>query len=304
MVRTNRKYKDSLFCYLFGHPEMKHNLLELTNALTGCHYTNVDDLEINTLQDFIYINIKNDVSCILHDQMFLYEHQSTQNPNMPVREMIYCSQLFQKYLEGKNYYSSRLIQIPTPLCFVLCNSSDMQEDRKTLRLSDAFMNKHCNSGCEWTVTVVNINYGRNPGIMNACKALDDYSYLVHLVGEFKEQGYGLKESIDLAVNICIQKDVLKEFLSKHKAEVSESMFTEYDEVESRKMLQEESFEDGFNEGLAKGFNEGQEKGQIQGRLSALRDLIKKAMSKQHISFEQACDFFDVSPNDRQALTKI
>ena len=65
----NRNYKDRLFRKLFGDPANKLSLLSLYNALMHTDHTNVDDLEINTIEDVIYMNMKNDVSCIIDDQI-------------------------------------------------------------------------------------------------------------------------------------------------------------------------------------------------------------------------------------------
>ena len=63
-VTINRTYKDRLFKIIF---EGKKELLSLYNALTGKNYQNPDELEINTIDDVIYMHLKNDMSFILDD---------------------------------------------------------------------------------------------------------------------------------------------------------------------------------------------------------------------------------------------
>ncbi len=88
MASIKRDYKSSMFCMLW---ENKAQLLSLYNAVNGIHYTNADDLTINTLRNAIYMGMKNDVSFIFDMSLNLYEHQSTVNPNMPLRDLLYVA---------------------------------------------------------------------------------------------------------------------------------------------------------------------------------------------------------------------
>ena len=90
MTETNvkRNYKDTVFRMLF---QEKETLLSLYNAVNGTDYNNPEDLEITTLQDAVYMNYKNDVSFVFDFVLNLYEHQSTINPNMPLRDLIYVT---------------------------------------------------------------------------------------------------------------------------------------------------------------------------------------------------------------------
>ena len=119
-IRGNRKYKDSLFRMVF---QKKSDLLELYNAINGTEYTNPDELEINTLENVLYITKKNDVSFIIDCTMNLYEHQSSYNPNMPLRGLVYFSKQYNKYVEQRklNLFSTALQKIPTPKFVVFYN---------------------------------------------------------------------------------------------------------------------------------------------------------------------------------------
>ena len=92
---VNRKYKDTLFRMIFRD---RKNLLSLYNALNNSSYTNPDEMEITTLEDVIYVGMKNDVSFLFSSIMNLYEHQSTVNPNMPVRGLFYLARIYQNYI--------------------------------------------------------------------------------------------------------------------------------------------------------------------------------------------------------------
>ena len=150
-VTINTKNKDSLFRFIFGAEENKKHLLSLYNAINNTHYTNLEDIEINTLSDVIYVRVKNDVSFILYSEMSLYEHQSTFNPNMPLRGMIYFSTLYAQFISENNVniYSKTLVKIPTPRYIVFYNGNDSYPDKLELKLSDAFEAPDTSGHFEW-----------------------------------------------------------------------------------------------------------------------------------------------------------
>ena len=143
---VNREHKSRLFSYLFGREETKERTLSLYNSLSGTNYTNPDDITITTIEDVIYMGMKNDLSYIVMDQVSLYstlninEHQSTVNPNIPVREFMYSARLYDKYLKRvrANPYGGRIIPLPIPKLVVLYNGTTDAPDEEILRLSDAF----------------------------------------------------------------------------------------------------------------------------------------------------------------------
>ena len=87
-VTINRNYKDSLFRFIFKGDNEKSRrwLLSLYNALRGSNYEDTSQLEITTLEDVIYISIKNDISFLINDEMYLFEHQST-FPNLQIQKV-------------------------------------------------------------------------------------------------------------------------------------------------------------------------------------------------------------------------
>lgn len=132
---ANRQYKDTVFRMLFSE---KENLLSLYNAVTGNAYQNADDLKIVTLENAIYMGMKNDLAFMLETNIYLYEHQSTLNPNIPLRDLIYIGIEYQQYVDDKSLYSSRLQKIPAPKFMVFYNGTDAVDDRVELRLSNAY----------------------------------------------------------------------------------------------------------------------------------------------------------------------
>lgn len=112
-IHVNKKYKDTVFRKLFG--ENKGNALSLYNAVNHTSYTNPDDLEYTTLEDVIYMKYKNDVSFLIDKTLSLYEHQSSYNPNMPLRGFLYYADLYRKLIHrSERLYSKHLLKIPRP----------------------------------------------------------------------------------------------------------------------------------------------------------------------------------------------
>ena len=138
---VNRNYKDRLFKLVF---EKKEDLLQLYNAINDTDYDNPDDIEVNTLEDVVYMGMKNDISFLITDVLNLYEHQSTFSPNMPLRGLLYFARLYQKIVGNeKKIYSGRLIELPYPQFVVFYNGTAQEPKRMELKLSDAFP-KWCN----------------------------------------------------------------------------------------------------------------------------------------------------------------
>ena len=239
-TKVQRNDKDSIFRMLFKD---KENLLSLYNALNKTDYTDVDELEITTLENAIYMNYKNDVSFVFDFELMLYEHQSTVNPNMPLRDLLYVTSILQKRVSTENLYGSKQIKIPSPRFVVFYNGADYQPERQTLRLSDAYEKKQGNPELELTVTVYNINCGCNEEIMNACKTLKEYAMYVEQVRIYAKQ-MSLAEAVEKVVDYCIKAGILSEFLRKNRAEVIMLSIFEYDEEAHHKLLYEEGVEQG------------------------------------------------------------
>ncbi len=261
-MEVNNKIKDRLFRLLFGDERYKANALELYNAVNGTSYDDPNELEFDTIDDFIYMGMKNDVSFLIRDDLSIFEQQSTYNPNMPVRGFMYLGRLYDKYIKsrGLNVYGKRLLKLPVPRYIVFYNGTEEEYQSKDvfeLRLSDAFEGK---SSCvEMVATVYNINYGHNATLMQSCKTLAGYAQFVAKVRENRKNGMPLKEAIDTAVNSCISEGILKDILTEHRAEVVGMVYTEYNEVEVMNQLQTEARQEGLQEGLQEGRSEGEER---------------------------------------------
>ena len=172
-----RNYKDTIFRMIFRD---KRELLTLYNAVNGTHYDNPEDLEITTLENAIYMNMKNDVSCILDMRMNLYEHQSSVNPNIPLRDLFYVARLYEKFTIGKDLYSSKRIMLPTPKFIVFYNGVTQQPERMVMKLSDSFQCVE-DVNLELIVTQLNINPGYNDELVKGCPSLYQYMCYVEKV---------------------------------------------------------------------------------------------------------------------------
>lgn len=229
---VNKRYKDRLFCLLFGKEEYKDNILSLYNVLCDTEYTDTDadELQIYTIDDVIYIKMKNDVSILLDSYLCLWEQQSTFNPNMPLRGLMYFGKMYDKYITEKkrNIYGRTLIKIPTPQYTVLYNGKEEEPSLMNLRLSDSFMNKDKSGDFEWTATMVNLNDGKNDDLLNKCPSLKEYMFLVNEIRKNSKK-MEFEKAVDTSVTYCIEHDILKCFLLKHRAEVLDMCITEYNE---------------------------------------------------------------------------
>lgn len=248
---VRRTYKDSLFRMVFRE---KGELLTLYNAINGTSYENPDDLEITTIDDVLYLGLKNDISFLIKEYMNLYEGQSTWNPNMPLRGVFYISQLYQAYVRKNhlNIYSAKQIKLPAPRYVVFYNGTREEPDRQILRLTDAFIKREETPCLECIALVLNINFGKNRELMEACRKLYEYSYFVSEVQGLLQEGMSLETAIDRTVRRCIRENILKEFLEKHRAEVKNVILTEFDEELYRQLVYKEGREDGEAAGLTEG----------------------------------------------------
>lgn len=273
MVSIKRDYKSSMFCMLW---ENKEELLSLYNATNGTHYTNADDLIINTLKNAIYMGMKNDVSFIFEMSLNLYEHQSTVNPNMPLRDLLYVAQVLQGMIRDENLYGTSLVKIPTPKFVVFYNGIQKQLERQILRLSDAFGRQTGEVNLELIVEVININPGNNEELVNNCRTLQEYVMYIEKVRKYATD-VPIEQAVERAVDECIEEGILAEFLRKNKAEAIAMSIFEYNQEAHMKCVRQEGFEEGKAEGKAEAILElleelGDIPKELYERVSAEKDL--------------------------------
>ena len=216
---VSREYKDRLFAFIFGSPENREWTLSLYNAVNGSDYK--------------------DVSFQILDILNLYEQQSTFNPNMPLRQMQYAGNVYERYVtEHKlNKFGKTLIKLPVPKLITFYNGTDEEPDETILKLSDSFPDGS-ESDIEVTVRMLNINYGRNMKLLNACKPLKEYSWLVAEIRK-NQKTTDVEHAVDKAVNDMPKDFQIKQFLEAHRSEVQGMLLTEYNEVETMELFKEE-----------------------------------------------------------------
>ena len=256
---VNRTYKSTLFIMLF---QDKHNLLELYNAVSGKHYTDPEILEINTLENAIYMTVKNDISFLIDGRLSLYEHQSTYNPNLPLRFLIYISKLYSRMTRNANLYGTKLIRIPPPEFLIFYNGKEELPEQTMLNLSDMYETKDPHAGLELSAVMLNISGKHNQKLKEACTTLKEYAIYTDKVRKYAEEAE-LPDAVERAIQECIAEGVLQDFLEKHRAEAKEMSIFEYDQEKHMRQEREEAWADG--------------------RLSMIIQMLKNGMSAEDIS---------------------
>ena len=252
---ANRRYKDTVFRMLFSK---KENLLSLYNAVTGREYEDAADLQIVTLENAIYMGMKNDLAFILEMNIYLYEHQSTLNPNIPLRDLFYISIEYQKYINNRSLYSSTLQKIPAPKFMVFYNGTDEVEDLVELKLSSAYEHLSGEPDLELKVLMLNVNEGHNKELMEHCRLLQEYARYVAKVREYAVR-MDLNDAVECAIEACIKEGVLVDFLRENRSEVKMLSILEYDEEWEKKKLRKAEYEAGVEAGREDGIETGRKR---------------------------------------------
>ena len=248
MKKHNRRYKDSVFVDFFSEDRTaKANFLALYNALHGTDYQSTAILKNIRLKQVLYMSFANDVSYLVDNKIIvLAEHQSTINPNMPIRCLEYIARLYEQFYKSKEKYSRKQLAIPTPEFYVFYNGKEPYRGDSLLKLSDSFTQTHDEYALELSVKVVNINYDKTNEILKLCKPLKQYSLFVDAVRRNiavdKEHGF------EKAIKECIQNDILREYLQRKSKEVLNMLIGEYDYDTDIAVQREESFDMGLAEG--------------------------------------------------------
>ena len=276
--KARREYKDTVFRMLFSDEK---NLLSLYNAVTGRSYEDAKELEIVTLDNAVYMGMKNDLAFLLDLHISLYEHQSTKNPNMPLRDLFYISLEYQKYVSDKSLYSSALLKIPAPVFIVFYNGAEDMEERTELRLSQAYEHFEGEPNLELKVMVLNINAGHNAELMEQCRMLKEYAQYVARVRGYTAS-MKLEEAVRRTIKECIAEGILADFLRKNL----------------RKAEYEAGLQQGERLGIEKGEQEGLNRGLAQGIVEtgcaygvSKKEILERLQERLNISCQTAQEYF-------------
>ena len=280
---VNRIYKDRLYKMIFND---KSELLKLYNAINGTHYDDPAMLTITTLDNAIYMTMENDLSFIIDMRLALYEQQSTVNPNLPLRFLMYITDIYSAYTKDMNIYGSKKVQIPLPSFVIFYNGVKSQPDRTEFLLSELFHPTTDQPALELKAVMLNINKGHNQELMNACHTLRDYSEYVARICTYSAE-MPLTDAVEKAITECIHENILRDFLLKNRAEAKAMSIYEYDEEKTLRMFREEGYEDG------------ERNGKIQATIEMCLEfnlssdaIVQKLMTKFQFSENQAQEYLD------------
>jgi len=298
-MKVNKKFKDSVFTALFTEPAL---LRELYCALRGITLPPDVPVSINTLENIVYMDLYNDISFEIDGKLVvLIEHQSTTNPNMPLRFLLYAVKVIEKMIKRKNLYSERIHSIPWPEFYVLYNGQKPYPEQETLRLSDLFkkpqelgLSENISPFLELEVKVININKGKNETIVSRCKKLTEYSAFVAKVYTFLEELGDREEAVNEAVKYCQKHDILREFLETHGSEVLNMLLEGWTREEVLEVWREDAREAGLEEGREQGRKQGLEQGHKQGREEKAIEIARSLLAKNStFEFIQEITGFDL-----------
>ena len=282
----NSKYKNSVFTMLFDNPDL---LRELYSALGGITLPPSVPVTINTLENVLFMDFNNDISFEVGGKLVvLIEHQSTINPNMALRLLLYFSRLVEKTVKGSALYSKKRLTIPWPEFYVLYNGTDPFPDEQTLHLADLYekpqehgLSEKNHPLLDMEVKVININEGRNVATVNRCKKLAEYSAFMAKVRTLWKELGNLEEAVKTAIKYCQKHDILKEFLETHGSEVVNMLLTLTTE-DAIAYAREEGLEEGLEVGLEKGREEGKEEGQEVATFAIARNALAEGLPPEFV----------------------
>ena len=201
--------------------------------------------------------------------------------------------IYRIYTEKRklNLFSSTLQKIPTPQYIVFYNGLKNEPDRKILKLSDAFMNS---GGClECSALMVNINYGHNRELMEKCRRLEEYALFVATVRKYAtDEKLTLGDAITLAIDECMEKEILLDILKEERAEVFMYILESFDKELYERDLKADAYEDGVKAGesnklvsqikikLQKGKNVEQIADELEESLENIQNLVLQLESEK------------------------
>lgn len=243
MEKENREHKDSVFVDLFYEDETaKKNLLSLYNALHDTEYQDENIVHKVKVSDILYKNFKNDISFEVDGKMLVFgEHQSTVNPNMPLRCLLYVGRAYEQLIDKRARYRTTLVKIPTPEFYTFYNGKEDFPLEQELSLSDAFENPTGENSVELKVKVININSNKAHELLGKCGILREYSQFIDTVRKYS----GEEDSIKKAINDCIRQGILADYLKRKGSEVTNMLIAEYSYEEDMQVKQQEAAQNAF-----------------------------------------------------------
>ena len=253
-MNQHREYKSNLFSMLMEVPEYA---LEVYNVLNGSLYSNPSQIQIMKLEKGVLLSIRNDASFLLDAYLNLYEHQSTYNPNMPLRFLIYFSNLMLEIIKKEEYdlFGRKQIPLPTPKFVVFYNGLESRPHREEMRLSNAYEHQEEHYELDLICVAYNINPGYNEHIQQNSIVLSGYTTFVEKVRRYIKQEITIKDALKRAIDECISEGILAEFFKKHRKEVIEMEALDFTFERREKLIRRDSLEEGIMKGKIEMLNE-------------------------------------------------
>lgn len=250
MNKENSSYKNSVFVDLFFEDyTAESNDISLYNALHEETLPSSTKINKFRISDILYMNFRNDISFGVENQIIVFgEHQSTINYNMPLRSTMYIGRAYEELVPTRDRYRKNIVRIPAPEFYTFYNGTEVFEKERTLKLSDAYMVQGNPPMLELYVKIININPDKGHDILNKCQILREYGTFVDTVRKFKELHE--PEAIQYAIEECIEKGVLEEYLKRKGSQVNNMLVAEYDYELDIEVQREEASEKGKAEGKA------------------------------------------------------
>ena len=226
-ITGNREYKDNIFRLLFGEESKS---AELYNAIKGTNYA-PNLLKMNTIQNpFFFGTLRNDVSFTIEDRLIvLFEHNSSINPNMGLRFLLYIALLYEFLIDKKAMYKKKKMSIPSPEFYMIYNGKEKYPEKMIVKLSDLFkVQDSGENNLELIVAVINVNKGYNKPILERSKTLDEYAEFVAKVRDYTDNsGLELTEALKRAVEDCVRENILHDFLVKYGGDIVNILYREW-----------------------------------------------------------------------------
>ena len=265
--------KDSVFTLLFSEIG---NIRKLYQSLHDDADSYLDeDFKIVTLENAIINGQYNDLGFTVKDKLIiLVEAQSTFNPNMGVRLLMYIAKSYHDYIvENKlNIFGERLIKLPMPE-FIVVYSGTAKQNVNEIRLSDCF-EAGITPNIELIVKVIKKDNVKSGILQEYLSFCDMYSINVKCKKTAAERLSGLRQ----VIHECIKKGILREFLKKHQKEVEDMMMTVIPPEQALEFIKLEEYNKGVEEGEARGV----EQGKLTASLNFARNMLKNNYSIESI----------------------
>ncbi|MBO5125176.1 MAG: Rpn family recombination-promoting nuclease/putative transposase [Spirochaetaceae bacterium] len=275
-TNENRSHKDSLFVDYFSKDrEWKQHFLSLYNALHGTNLQVADTtLERVNIDQVLYKSYYNDIAVLVDGQFILMiEHQSTVNPNMPLRLLEYIARIYGNTVDSRAKFSRHLVPLARPEFIVFYTGNQKLPPESYLYLSDSFPNQPPNADLtlELKVKVCTIRSEHPSPVVHSCPDLEQYVQFLELVEEAKAADR--TEPLKWAIQEAVHRNILRDYLERKGGEILSILMTEYDYATDMAVQKEEAYEDGLFAGREEGISIGLERGAYQSKLEMARSLL-------------------------------